>query len=228
MPSRAIRDDLHGLELTTIHRAKGRQWPEVHVSAARNSQLPHRRSLEVSPQDRAAGEGIEAERRLAYVAFAPGPADARRSLDRRMASRFLTEAGLVAPAPVEPPDRRESSTGRRRPAGAGGRRHRGAGVIADAQRVGLAYALRAAQSREAALEGAAHALEHWLVGPAHLLGPDVVLDLLEAIEQLDEHQCAAVLRSAGIDNDKRRVTRLHARPRARLAKALRELAARTR
>ena len=55
-----------------------------------------------------------------------------------------------------------------------------------------------------------------------------VLDLLEAIEQLDEYERAAVLRSAGIDNDKRRVTRLHARPRARLAKALRELAARTR
>jgi hypothetical protein len=134
----------------------------------------------------------------------------------------------VASAPVEPPDRRESSTERRRPAGAGGRRHRGAGVIADAQRVGLAYALRAAQSREAALEGAAHALEHRLVGPATSSARMSVLDLLEAIEQLDEHERAAVLRSAGIDNDKRRVTRLHARPRARLAKALRELGARPR
>ena len=28
---RAIRDDVHGIELTTIHRAKGRQWPEVHL-----------------------------------------------------------------------------------------------------------------------------------------------------------------------------------------------------
>ena len=224
----AIRDDLHGLELTTIHRAKGRQWPEVHVFGCEDSQLPHRRSLEVSPQDRAAGEGIEAERRLAYVAFTR----ARRTLavhwTEGSASRFLTEAGLVAPAPVEPPARRESSTGRRRPAGASGRRLRGAGVIADAQRVGLAYALRAAQSREAALEGAAQALEHRLVGPATSSARMSVLDLLEAIEQLDEHERAAVLRSAGIDNDKRRVTRLHARPRARLAKALRELAARPR
>ena len=84
----------------------------------------------------------------------------------------------MAPAPVEPPARRESSTGRRRPAGASGRRHRGAGVIADAQRVGLAYALRAAQSREAALEGAAQALEHRLVEPATSSARMSVLDLL--------------------------------------------------
>jgi superfamily I DNA/RNA helicase len=32
---RAVRDDVNGIELTTIHRAKGRQWPEVHVFARR-------------------------------------------------------------------------------------------------------------------------------------------------------------------------------------------------
>ena len=80
----AIRDDLHGLELTTIHRAKGRQWPEVHVFGCEDSQLPHRRSLEVSPQDRAAGEGIEAERRLAYVAFTRARRTLAVALDRRI------------------------------------------------------------------------------------------------------------------------------------------------
>ena len=44
-------------------------------------QLPHARSLEVSPQERAAGEGIEAERRLAYVAFTRAAARADAALD---------------------------------------------------------------------------------------------------------------------------------------------------
>ncbi len=64
---RAVRDDAGGIELTTIHRAKGRQWPEVHLFACAEQQLPHRRALEVDAQQRAAGEGLEAERRLAYV-----------------------------------------------------------------------------------------------------------------------------------------------------------------
>ena len=222
----AIRDDVHGLELTTIHRAKGRQWPEVQVFGCEDNQLPHRRSLEVSPQDRAAGEGIEAERRLAYVAFTRAQRILAVHWTAGSPSRFLTEAGLVAPAPVEPSAPRESSTRRRQRVGARSRRDRGAGVIADAQRVGLAYALRTAQSREAALEGAAGAIEDRLVGPATSSARMSVLELLGAIEQLDESERATLLRSAGIDNDKRRLTRLHARTRARLATALRDLAAR--
>jgi DNA helicase II / ATP-dependent DNA helicase PcrA len=99
----AIRDDVHGLELTTIHRAKGRQWPEVHVFGCEDSQLPHHRSLEVSPEDRAAGEGIEAERRLAYVAFTRAQRTLAVHWTAGAASRFLAEAGLMASAPVEPP-----------------------------------------------------------------------------------------------------------------------------
>ena len=48
----AIRDDEHGIELTTIHRAKGRQWPRVELFACEESQLPHQRALDVT--DRAA------------------------------------------------------------------------------------------------------------------------------------------------------------------------------
>ena len=51
-----------------------------------------------------------------------------------------------------------------------------------------------------------------------------VLDLLGAIEHLDERAGAALLRSAGIDNGHRRLTRLHARARTRLVSALRDLA----
>ena len=52
-------------------------------SAATTGQLPHARSLEVSPQERAAGEGIEAERRLAYVAFTRAQREADAALDHR-------------------------------------------------------------------------------------------------------------------------------------------------
>lgn len=62
---RAIRDDEHGIELTTIHRAKGRQWPEVQLFACEERQLPHRHAFEATDEERAAGEGVEAERRLA-------------------------------------------------------------------------------------------------------------------------------------------------------------------
>ena len=220
----AIRDDKHGVELTTIHRAKGCQWPAVHVFGCEKGQLPHGRALEVSPEERAAGEGIEAERRLAYVAFTR----AQRALTLHWTvgtpSQFLTEAGLVAPVAVEPLAPRAPVAKSRR---AGGR-HRGslgAPVVAEAQRVGLEYALRTAQSRKAAIEAAADVVEARLVGPTTASTRMSVLDLLDAIELLDERDRGALLRSAGIDNGRRRLTRLHARTRNRLARALRDLAA---
>ena len=150
------------------------------------------------------------------------------------ASRFLTEAGLLAPvtvaqvtvdqvtvAPPPPPPRSEP---RRR-----GRRRRRDGpaahVMAEAERVGLAHALRTAPSREAALGGAADVIEARMVGPKTASARMSVLDLLGAIEQLDERAGAALLQSAGIDNGHRRLTRLHGRSRTRLVRALRDLAA---
>ena len=197
-------------------------------------QLPHARSLEVSPQERAAGEGIEAERRLAYVAFTRAQRGLTLHWTTGAASRFLTEAGLLAPvtvaqvtvdqvtvAPPPPPPRSEP---RRR-----GRRRRRDGpasrVVAEAERVGFAHALRTAPSREAALGGAADVIEARMVGPKTASARMSVLDLLGAIEQLDERAGAALLRSAGIDNGHRRLTRLHARTRTRLVRALRDLAA---
>jgi superfamily I DNA/RNA helicase len=63
----ACRDSKEGIELSTIHGTKGRQWPHVIVLACEEKMLPHKRSLEdVSDEDRARGEGLEAERRLCY------------------------------------------------------------------------------------------------------------------------------------------------------------------
>jgi DNA helicase-2/ATP-dependent DNA helicase PcrA len=227
----AIRDEKHGIELTTIHRAKGCQWPEVHVFGCEEGQLPHPRALEVTPEERAAGEGIEGERRLAYVAFTRAQRRLALHWTTGVDSRFLIEAGLVAPVTVAPPTveppRPPPRSGRRRRNHGRLRDGRGARVVAEAERVGLAQALRTAPSREAAVLGAADIIEAQLVGPKTASVRMSVLDLLGAIEQLDERARAALLRSAGIDNGHRRLTRLHARTRTRLVGALRDLAAST-
>jgi len=230
----AVRDDKNGVELTTIHRAKGRQWPEVHVFGCEDGQLPHARSLEVSKDERAAGEGIEAERRLAYMAFTRAQRELSLHWTAGAASRFLIEAGLVAPVVVEPsavepfgvePAPRRARSGRRRRAGGRGRGGPAGQVVAEAQRVGLLYALRSAPSRNAALNGVADVLEARLVGPATASTRVSVHDVLGAIEPLDQVDREALLLSAGIDNPRRGLTRLHARTRSRLVKALRDLAA---
>jgi superfamily I DNA/RNA helicase len=64
---RAIRDDESGVELTTVHRAKGRQWPIVIVIGCDEEQMPHKRSLEDLRDGNR--DALEAERRVAYVAF---------------------------------------------------------------------------------------------------------------------------------------------------------------
>ena len=110
----AIRDDEHGIELTTIHRAKGCQWPEVHVFGCEEGQLPHRsfaRGQPAGPRGRRGHRG-RAPARIRGVHA--GPAGARRCTGPTgAASRFLTEAGLVAPVTVEPPASRGPSGKRR-------------------------------------------------------------------------------------------------------------------
>ena len=236
---RAVRDDVNGLELTTIHRAKGRQWPEVHVFAVEERQLPHDRALDVSAEEQAAGEGLEAERRLAYVAFTR----ARRALvihaSRDAASRFLTDAGLTPSRPWQQPSPRggrgsvtpgASRPARRRDdarrANQGGERAAAGGVgavLAEAERVGLAYALRTTPSRRLALHGAAAAIERRLAGPQTASARMTVDGLLAAIEHLDDAERTRLLTRARLEGETR-VAGLGGRRRSRLAHALRELA----
>jgi DNA helicase-2/ATP-dependent DNA helicase PcrA len=107
---RAIRDDEHGIELTTVHRAKGRQWPTVVVFGCDEDQMPHKRSLE----DLAAGnrDALEAERRVAYVAFTRAQQRLVVLTTTGSASRFCVEAGLVAAAepPPQPRQKPQSRT----------------------------------------------------------------------------------------------------------------------
>ncbi len=94
---KASRDKQDGIELSTIHGAKGRQWPRVIVVACEERALPHARSLEVGAEEAARGEGIEAERRLAYVAFTRAQERLELQYDKERPSRFLREAHLIAP-----------------------------------------------------------------------------------------------------------------------------------
>ena len=103
---RAIRDDAVGIELTTVHRAKGRQWPTVVVFGCDEDQMPHKRSLD----DLLAGnaDALEAERRVAYVAFTRAQQRLVVLTTAGSASRFCVEAGLVEappPPPAPPPPR---------------------------------------------------------------------------------------------------------------------------
>ncbi len=64
--------------------------------------LPHKRSLEgVSDEDRARGEGLEAERRLCYVAFTRAQERLEIHYDVEHPSAFLYESGIIEP-PVKP------------------------------------------------------------------------------------------------------------------------------
>ena len=84
-----------------MHRAKGRQWPTVIVFGCDEEQMPHKRSLD----DLVAGnrDALEAERRVAYVAFTRAQQRLVVLTTTGHASRFCVEAGLVAaPRPRRP------------------------------------------------------------------------------------------------------------------------------
>lgn len=104
----AIRDEKHGMELATIHGSKGRQWPHVIVVACDDDVLPHARSHEASVEEIKRGEGVEAERRLAYVAFTRAQEHLELHYAKGNPSWFLEQAGLVcvaAPRHATPPRR---------------------------------------------------------------------------------------------------------------------------
>jgi superfamily I DNA/RNA helicase len=109
---RATRDEENGIEFLTIHGAKGRQWPRVIVVSCEEGTMPHTRALKVDAAEEARGEGIEAERRLAYVAFTRAKERLDLHFDEDRPSPFLIDAGLLSakqqpgkgPPPVPKPD----------------------------------------------------------------------------------------------------------------------------
>jgi DNA helicase-2/ATP-dependent DNA helicase PcrA len=85
--------DPKGIELATIHGAKGRQWPTVILAAAQEGELPHARSLDDANDPFGA---IEGERRLAYVAFTRARDELVLMYNGDSPSRFIDEAALSA------------------------------------------------------------------------------------------------------------------------------------
>lgn len=95
-----------GIELTTVHRSKGREWPDVWLLGADEDQLPHYKATH--PDNPSTGAAptqvddsekereIEAERRIAYVAFTRARERLHIVHTAGKASRFLSEAGLEA------------------------------------------------------------------------------------------------------------------------------------
>jgi superfamily I DNA/RNA helicase len=116
---RAIRDEEGGIELLTIHGAKGRQWKQVIVVGCDEGTMPHAQALKVEPRQEAMGEGVEGERRLAYVAFTRAEEQLDFHYDRERPSPFLEEAGLLprtsrearTPPPVPKPPGLSSAKG---------------------------------------------------------------------------------------------------------------------
>lgn len=94
-------NDEHGIELSTIHGAKGREWDTVILFGADADQLPHLRALKEAETDEAFEQALEDERRLAYVAITR----TRRRLiliATSTPSPFLREAGIADHGPCVP------------------------------------------------------------------------------------------------------------------------------
>ena len=225
----AIRDDEHGIELATIHGAKGRQWPRVELFGGEEGQLPHARALEVTDAERNDGEGEEAERRLAYVAFTRARDRLTISASGGTASRFLLEAGLTPKHPyVPPPPPREAprrvaaprvETVAPKPLHEDPDIARGLGQAA---RAGLTDALRAAGDRATALEVAALAIEQDLIGVKTRSDRLTVKVLFAALRGLDGDERTAAIEAAGV-RPTAIVDRLDVGARRRLVKQLRAL-----
>jgi len=100
------------VELSTVHRIKGKEWGHVLVVGASAGLVPHRLS-----------DDVEGERRVFHVALTRAGSQAVVLGDREAPSPFLAELeGPGSPAPrrppAEPPPARREAPGRRRPEGA--------------------------------------------------------------------------------------------------------------
>jgi DNA helicase II / ATP-dependent DNA helicase PcrA len=92
-----------GVDLSTFHAAKGREWHTVIVTGVESSLVPHKSAATVA--------GRAEEGRLLYVAFTRATDHllvtraARRGGYTRTASPFISDLDLTVPAPAPPPRR---------------------------------------------------------------------------------------------------------------------------
>lgn len=98
-----LRDPHAPVELTTVHGAKGREWPTVVVIGFEEERFPNRRAL-VDAADPA--RAVEEERRLAYVALTRATQQLVLAFDPARPSRFIGEMGLDPGATARRRERR--------------------------------------------------------------------------------------------------------------------------
>jgi DNA helicase-2/ATP-dependent DNA helicase PcrA len=220
---RAARDETHGLELTTVHRAKGREWPRVVLVRADENLLPHLNALAARPHEREAGEGLEAERRIAYVAFTRAQSELSILHTTGHHSRFLFDARLVTePAAATSPEEQRAGLRHRpvegpkpdaEPVSTGEHLER-------AREIGLHHVLSTIADRATALDVATSAVAGGRVGPVTRSERLTVRRLLRAIATLSEREREEVRRSVAALAWDDRVADLPAGKRDALAKAL--------
>ena len=90
-----------GIELSTIHGAKGREWDKVVLFGFDADQLPHRRALATASTEAEFAAAIEDERRLAYVAMTRAKKQLLIAVCNEP-SPFLREADLLGSTPPLP------------------------------------------------------------------------------------------------------------------------------
>jgi DNA helicase-2/ATP-dependent DNA helicase PcrA len=89
-----LRDPSAAIELVTVHRAKGREWPTVIIVGFEEERFPNRRALIGGPDP---ARALEEERRLAYVAVTRATRRLVLAFDPARPSRFVAEMGLDVP-----------------------------------------------------------------------------------------------------------------------------------
>ena len=92
------------VEMMTIHRAKGLEWPIVFVVGFAFGMLPHHRSLRWLDEEKTqlAGDSIEEERRLAYVAITRAKERVFLSWPLQHQTRALTRSPFLKEMPSLP------------------------------------------------------------------------------------------------------------------------------
>ena len=92
------------VEMMTIHRAKGLEWPTVFVVGFAFGMLPHHRSLRWLDDDKTqlAVDSIEEERRLAYVAITRAKERVYLSWPLQHQTRALSRSPFLGEMPSLP------------------------------------------------------------------------------------------------------------------------------
>ncbi|MCC6438334.1 MAG: ATP-dependent DNA helicase UvrD2, partial [Acidimicrobiales bacterium] len=110
-----------GVQLATVHRVKGREWPHVLVHDASDALLPHRLATDV-----------EEERRVFHVAITRGSVSVQVLAPADRPSPFLDELDRAGVPTAMPSSTVPSGTGGGSPVVSAGRRARPAGATAGA------------------------------------------------------------------------------------------------